>query len=452
MAQRAGGAPAGLHHDPRRGHRRQQRGRLHHRHEQPPARRDGARRQRQRLERDAADRPRPRLRRPRRRRRAGRRRAAAASDARSRPLARARSDSTSRRTRRGHNHGQQDLRHRHPDAHGRRAAHRQPVRARSRSSASRRSPTTTCRPSPPATARAATRCTSSTTAAASWRSSPYDPQRAACTLETVADVADALPRRRRQPATTTRRSRSRSSHGVRALTSRASRRTGSSEVSRASTHRTARRARPRRAACSTAPTPSTSPRVGGDDVYDLFYWANKIRIRFDGPRREVLRHRRRQGRRVQRGLQVLRPVRAPRRPGEGAVAAHRRAGARQRLARGRGRRRQLRHRQLRPRPDAARAGGLAQADHDEDRDGGQDPRVRDARRADAGDGEVPLRLRHPPDQPQHRDHRAALPEHRLDPPVRRAHQHAARSPRRPACRCAAAGSSAWARSGTTGST
>ena len=111
-------------------------------------------------------------------------------------------------------------------------------------------------------------------------------------------------------------------------------------------------------------------------------------------------------------------------PAKEQSQAHRRAGARQRLARRRGRRRQLRHRQLRPRPDAARAGRLAQADHDEDRQGGQDPRLRDARRADARDGQVPLRLRHPPDQPQHRDQRAALPEHRLHPPVRRAHQHA----------------------------
>ena len=49
--------------------------------------------------------------------------------------------------------------------------------------------------------------------------------------------------------------------------------------------------------------------VGGDDVYDLFYWANRIRIQLRRARREVLRHRGGQGRRVQRGLQVLRPVR-----------------------------------------------------------------------------------------------------------------------------------------------
>ena len=44
--------------------------------------------------------------------------------------------------------------------------------------------------------------------------------------------------------------------------------------------------------------------VGGDDIYDLFYWANKIRIQFIG--RDVkFCHRRGQSRGVQRRLQIL---------------------------------------------------------------------------------------------------------------------------------------------------
>ncbi len=46
--------------------------------------------------------------------------------------------------------------------------------------------------------------------------------------------------------------------------------------------------------------------IHSDAIYDLFFWANKIRISFVGQAGQVLLDRRRQGRGVQRRLRLLR--------------------------------------------------------------------------------------------------------------------------------------------------
>ena len=161
-------------------------------------------------------------------------------------------------------------------------------------------------------------------------------------------------------------------------------------------------------------------RVGGDDIYDLFYWANKIRIHF-------------MGRDVKFCAIVAAKVGGCSEDCKFCAQSEHHDTRRQRRAS------KLTDEQLLDSAwHAAEVGadsfGIVNSGRGptrreledwlkpimmQDRHRGKNPRLRDAWRTHPRDREIPLRLRHPPDQPQHRNHPSGIIP-TSSPPIRSA--------------------------------